>query len=130
MRREDRPKVPVTTTSDEFVDILQVQQLLINERTREGTPHATQTFQPPTTRAPETFGYYYGGYQQPQNSASVDDLVAMWFAGPSGTGRDTFFFYNFICLIHIHVHCVYNTTNICPPANFVTSGCDKTEQRL
>lgn len=101
MRREDRPRVPVTTTSDEFVDILQVQQLLINERSREAVPHPPQTFQPPAvaTRVPENFGYYYGGYQQPQTSASVDDLVAMWFAGPSTTGKKVLnFIHPFILL--------------------------------
>lgn len=94
MRREDRTsRVPVTTANDEFVDILQVQQLLISDNRRE----------PPTVplyhshshgRIPENIpppsGYYYGTYQQPQSTTSVDDLVAMWFAGPSTSGKNYF----------------------------------------
>lgn len=91
MRREDRTtRVPVTTANDEFVDILQVQQLLINENRRDIPPvpvHHPQSH----GRIPESFppppGYYYGAYQQPQTSTSVDDLVAMWFSGPSTSGK-------------------------------------------
>ncbi|CAG9815768.1 unnamed protein product [Phaedon cochleariae] len=76
MRREDRPsRVPVTTAGDEFIDILQVQQLLINETRRE--PQAAP--QPPQQHARllEGFGSaaagtggFYGSYQQPQPSSA------------------------------------------------------------
>jgi hypothetical protein len=86
--RSDRPRdaVPAATGGDEFVDILQVQQLLLDGgRGREPPPP------PPDGRARllDAFAapaYYYGpGYGQP--TSSVDDLVALWFAGgPSATG--------------------------------------------
>lgn len=97
MRREDRTnRVPVTTTNDEFVDILQVQQLLINDTRRE-LPPAPLHLSQPHGRIADTFapsaGYYYGAYQQPQTSTSVDDLVAMWFAGPSASGEKLLIYY-------------------------------------
>lgn len=101
MRREDRTnKVPVTTTSEEFVDILQVQQLLLNETRREQAAHAAQasssSLHVPQVRAGEVAGsgYYYGGYQtipgpatSASTSASVDELVAMWFSGSQASGE-------------------------------------------
>lgn len=88
------------TGGDEFVDILQVQQLLLDgavsanggrNRGRgppppphphpnapaDGRGRILDSFPPPT--------YYYGGYTQHHSAsaASVDDLVALWFAGPS-----------------------------------------------
>ncbi|KYB29433.1 hypothetical protein TcasGA2_TC004846 [Tribolium castaneum] len=58
--------------ADEFVDILQVQQLLLDGGRREPPPAQAATYPPPP--------YYLGqGYGQP--AASVDDLVALWFAG-------------------------------------------------
>lgn len=90
MRREDRPS-RVPTTNDEFVDILQVQQLLISDNRRE-VPSIPLPHPQSHGRIPETFpppsGYYYGTYQQPQTTTSVDDLVAMWFAGPSTSGKN------------------------------------------
>ncbi|KAG5893958.1 hypothetical protein JTB14_027706 [Gonioctena quinquepunctata] len=86
MRREDRPpRVPVTNAGDEFVDILQVQQLLINENRREQASSSNQS------RFSDTFGapsYYYGGYQPSHQAAtSVDDLVALWFSGSTAAGE-------------------------------------------
>lgn len=94
MRREDRPnRLPVTTANnDEFVDILQVQQLLINDNRRE-LPPVPILHPQPHGRIAESFpspsGYYYGTHQQSQASTSVDDLVAMWLAGPSTSGKMT-----------------------------------------
>lgn len=94
MRREDRTsRVPVTTTNDEFVDILQVQQLLINDNRRDIPPvpvHHPQPHGRIQDNFPTPTGYYYGTYQQPQAPTSVDDLVAMWFAGPSTSGKSYF----------------------------------------
>ncbi|XP_057658426.1 early growth response protein 1-B isoform X1 [Diorhabda carinulata] len=109
MRREDRTKVPVTSPSEEFVDILQVQQLLLNETRREHQQQqaASQasTSQPSTSQASMLVqqqqqhgrigelhsGYYYGTYQpttgpSTSSSTSVDELVAMWFSGSQGSG--------------------------------------------
>ncbi|XP_063231695.1 early growth response protein 1 isoform X3 [Bacillus rossius redtenbacheri] len=76
---------------DEFVDILQVQQLLLgssasadgDQRGRvilEGFPHHLhhqQHQQPPA--AP----FYLGGYAQHQQPASVEDLFALWLGASS-----------------------------------------------
>ncbi|XP_060526354.1 early growth response protein 1-B-like isoform X1 [Cylas formicarius] len=80
---------------DEFVDILQVQQLLLdgNRRDPMGFQNPQQTI---PGRVMDGIGgsgpppYYYGNpYQAPPGSAgtSMEDLVAMWFSGgPSTSG--------------------------------------------
>ena len=85
-RSERDDAVPAATGGDEFVDILQVQQLLLDGgRGREPPPP------PPDGRArlldAAAFAappYYYGPTGYGQTTSSVDDLVALWFAaGPS-----------------------------------------------
>lgn len=86
------------TGGDEFVDILQVQQLLLDGAvpTNPGTRARARAAAPAHPAAPndgrgriaDSFApptYYYGGYSQHHSNppASVDDLVALWFAGPS-----------------------------------------------
>lgn len=85
------------TGGDEFVDILQVQQLLLDgavptnggrSRGRGPAPSHPTTPTDGRGRIIDSFAppaYYYGGYTQHHNTqaASVDDLVALWFAGPS-----------------------------------------------
>lgn len=85
---------------DEFVDILQVQQLLLDTGGTFG-PSANggrgrgRGREPPpprlldaTTAAYAAPSYYYGNYgtHLTPPAASVDDLVALWFAGPSTSG--------------------------------------------
>lgn len=85
------------TGGDEFVDILQVQQLLIdsggngNGSRNRGRGRDPVQANEGRGRLLDTFGtppYYYGGYGQhhPPTSTNVDDLVALWFAGPTATG--------------------------------------------
>lgn len=122
MRREhsDNTRVPSATSSDsEFVDILQVQQLLLDGSTRGGGQHHHHHQLHPGGESRSSSqgnipGYYFGStthnyhsYHQHQNvgpstshqqmaalatqtapPTSVDDLVAMWFAG-GGTGGST-----------------------------------------
>lgn len=85
------------TGGDEFVDISQVQQLLLDAPGNAGYTRGRGRelhSQPSTSMdnrgrlldAYTTQHYYYGGYGQhhvPQAATSVDDLVALWFAGPS-----------------------------------------------
>lgn len=85
------------TGGDEFVDILQVQQLLIDSG---GNPNGNRNRGrgrdpvPPVDsrgRLLDAFAtppYYYSGYTQHHTSpaTSVDDLVALWFAGPTTSG--------------------------------------------
>lgn len=102
------------TGGDEFVDILQVQQLLLDgavsaaanggrnrgrgpppppsslttTTTTSSHPHSNVQAADGRGRILDTFPtptYYYGGYTQHHSAstASVDDLVALWFAGPS-----------------------------------------------
>lgn len=100
--RSNRESDAVSTGADEFVDILQVQQLLLDGGRREPPPP------PPEGRARlldafTTPPYYLTpppGYAQ--QTTSVDDLVALWFAGgPSGSGVFKFFFFN-ILSIYFH----------------------------
>nr|CAH7766245.1 unnamed protein product [Callosobruchus chinensis] len=109
MRREDRPstssKLPPSTPTDEFVDILQVQQLLINDSRRDSHPgtsgvHSSMGGEPGTSqghsRPPplEAAAYYYGGPQghhfhpTTPGSASVDELVAMWLSSGTAPSDD------------------------------------------
>ncbi|KAF5269348.1 hypothetical protein FQA39_LY08740 [Lamprigera yunnana] len=84
------------TGGDEFVDISQVQQLLLESSSNGGNSRGRgreSLFPPPIDnrgRMLDTFStqhYYYAGYGQQQHvlpsATSVDDLVAMWFGGPS-----------------------------------------------
>lgn len=96
------------TSGDEFVDILQVQQLLLdgsaggvgNGIARARNPrggagnYGVSGAEPPRGRlldfAANAPPYYYGGYgHHTPPTTSVDDLVALWFAGPSGSGIQT-----------------------------------------
>lgn len=86
-----------TTGGDEFVDILQVQQLLLDTsntgpganggrgRGRGREPPPPRLLDASAFAAPS---YYYGSYgtHLTPPAASVDDLVALWFAGPSTSG--------------------------------------------
>lgn len=87
------------TGGDEFVDILQVQQLLLDSgvpSNGNGRNRGRGREQPPPIdgrgRLLDAFpaqSYYYGSYGQhhaPTAAASVDDLVALWFAGPTASG--------------------------------------------
>lgn len=82
--------------SDEFVDILQVQQLLLDSggagptnggrgRGRGREPPPPRLLDASAFAAPS---YYYGSYgtHLTPPATSVDDLVALWFAGPSTSG--------------------------------------------
>lgn len=83
------------TGGDEFVDISQVQQLLLDAPTNGGHSHGRGRDLVPLSSPVEARGrlleafptphYYYGGYTQHniQPTATVDDLVALWFTGPS-----------------------------------------------
>ncbi|XP_044258922.1 early growth response protein 1-B [Tribolium madens] len=81
--RSDRERERDAGGADEFVDILQVQQLLLDGGRREPPPPrlldaAAAAFPPPT---------YYLGQGYGQSATSVDDLVALWFAaGPTPAG--------------------------------------------
>ncbi|CAG9835739.1 unnamed protein product [Diabrotica balteata] len=105
MRREDRTKVPVTNPNEEFVDILQVQQLLLNETRREQQASSQASLSQTSAmlvqhqshgRAVEVPpGYYYGAYPpaagpSTPTSTSVDELVAMWFSGSQATASGHF----------------------------------------
>lgn len=107
------------TGGDEFVDILQVQQLLLdsgvpaNGNGRGGRVGRGRDHQPAAIdgrgRLLDAFStqpYYYGSYGQhaPATAASVDDLVALWFAGPSASGVFYSFYFFALITIHIHVH--------------------------
>lgn len=102
-QQRSRDEHDAAATGDEFVDILQVQQLLLES----GAPAAGgargrgrgREQPPPTTadgrgRLLDAFAapssYYYGGYGSAVHhtppATSVDDLVALWFAGPSISG--------------------------------------------
>lgn len=89
------------TGGDEFVDILQVQQLLIDSGVQgngTGRARGVRAIRDQGLgdgrggRLLDTFGpttpYYYGGYGQHHGTptTSVDDLVALWFSGPSAPG--------------------------------------------
>lgn len=103
----------VGAVSDEFIDILQVQQLLLDSGTAAngGRSQRYRARDPANTGAGRisdvfpTPSYYYGsgngggggggggGFGQhhhlvaaASSSTSVDDLVALWFAGPSVSG--------------------------------------------
>lgn len=85
---------------EEFVDILQVQQLLLDSGGRGRGAGEPPGYPPPPG------AYYHGGYgghhhhqqhlHQHQHapvlptSSTVDDLVAMWFAGSSAAGNFKF----------------------------------------
>lgn len=81
--------------SDEFVDILQVQQLLLdtngtasnNSRPRPSVRNNNQQRGYIETLPPGT-PYYYGSYGQHTGSSctNMEDLVAMWFAGSTAPG--------------------------------------------
>nr|XP_022919611.1 early growth response protein 1-A-like [Onthophagus taurus] len=87
-------------SGDEFVDILQVQQLLLDggSRGRSGIGGVREPVTAPDAVSPSPApsrlldavpapSYYYGGYgQHGPPTTSVDDLVALWFAGPSAPG--------------------------------------------
>lgn len=101
------------TGGDEFVDILQVQQLLLDGAVpaNGGGRSRGRGRDPPPTQNPDTRGrlldafaapsYYYGGYATAASqhhatpTASVDDLVALWFAGPTAPG---------VCLVYLVYH--------------------------
>lgn len=82
--------------SDEFVDILQVQQLLLENsggtNATTGTRRTSRVSQPSASRLLDTIPpgppYYYGSYGQHTTApcTNVEDLVAMWFAGSSSAG--------------------------------------------
>lgn len=139
MRREDddsksdaytrqRSRDSATGGGDEFVDISQVQQLLLDAPANGGHSRGRgREFPPPPPPPPpsadnrgrllDAFAaphYYYGGYGQhhAQPAASVDDLVALWFAGPS-TSSGVCLLMNccmcgvvFICTSHFAFHVV------------------------
>ncbi|KAL3278089.1 hypothetical protein HHI36_013434 [Cryptolaemus montrouzieri] len=80
---------------EEFVDILQVQQLLL-----ESGGRIRGSGEPPNFSSPPAAFYHgaYGGLNQQQHppyhhgpvlptSSTVDDLVALWFAGSSASGN-------------------------------------------
>lgn len=97
------------TGGDEFVDILQVQQLLLDSgvptngsgRNRSGRGRDQAPTIDGRGRLLDAFpaqSYYYGGYGQhhaPAAAASVDDLVALWFAGPTASGVFHSFYFIF-----------------------------------
>ncbi|XP_019763246.2 early growth response protein 1-B isoform X1 [Dendroctonus ponderosae] len=102
-QHSDTTRVPPSgigssNNGDEFVDILQVQQILLDSNRREPAGLHPVTTQPgvPPRLVMDTLGttssYYYGNptyHQTPPGSAgaSMDDLVAMWFSGgPSTSG--------------------------------------------
>lgn len=79
---------------DEFVDILQVQQLLLDTSGGAGSGNGGRGRgrgrEPPPPRLLDASAfaapsYYYGSYgtHLTPPATSVDDLVALWFAGPS-----------------------------------------------
>lgn len=80
--------------SDEFVDILQVQQLLLetnggtNTNSRPRTTRNSTQHRGYIDTLPPGPPYYYGSYGQHTGSSctNMEDLVAMWFAGSSNTG--------------------------------------------
>lgn len=93
---QQRSREPAAA-GDEFVDILQVQQLLLEGGTPAsgGRGRGRGREQPPPTegrgRLLDAFAapssYYYGSYgHHTPPATSVDDLVALWFAGPSISG--------------------------------------------
>lgn len=103
LQRSSHHRDNIATGGDEFVDILQVQQLLLesgvpntngngrNSGIRTGRGRDTSI--DGRGRLLDAFpaqSYYYGGYGQhhhaPAAAASVDDLVALWFAGPTASG--------------------------------------------
>lgn len=114
MRREEedskgdgyaRQRDTASSAAEEFVDILQVQQLLLDSggapanggRTRERGREPPPPPSDPRSRlldaaalaAAAPPSYYYGSYGTHHTTppaASVDDLVALWFAGPSTSG--------------------------------------------
>lgn len=110
--------------SDEFVDILQVQQLLL-EAGRPPLLDAPLTqLGPPSSigqhhlqhhgvnQPPPPPPFYYSGQHAAAPCASVEDLVAMWFAGSSATGVCS-------CIIsHSHV-CVSEFGCAEPPSRHV-----------
>lgn len=71
-RRDAESAAAATASGDEFVDILQVQQLLLEGG--RGPP-------PPPVRLLDAAPTYCYGYGAQHGSTSVDDLVALWFAG-------------------------------------------------
>ncbi|XP_045465669.1 early growth response protein 2b isoform X1 [Harmonia axyridis] len=92
-----QPRRPgLSSAEEEFVDILQVQQLLLDSGSRgRGGGEPSSYVHPPAVY------HYHGGYgghhHQPHfhqhqhapvlpTSSTVDDLVALWFAGSSASG--------------------------------------------
>ncbi|KAF7283404.1 hypothetical protein GWI33_000678 [Rhynchophorus ferrugineus] len=88
---------PTNNNGDEFVDILQVQQLLLDSNRRESPGYhgsITQSGVPPRlmmdSLVTATTPYYYGNpsyHQTPPGSAgtSMDELVSMWFGSSQTT---------------------------------------------
>lgn len=80
--------------ADEFVDILQVQQLLLESNGGGNTAPRSRPPRGPTQQRgyidslPPGPPYYYGNYGQHSGSSctNMEDLVAMWFAGTSSAG--------------------------------------------
>lgn len=111
-----RDATPATGGTEEYVDILQVQQLLLQDGTRctgGGGGGGRDGREPPpqqdySTRARlldaatayAAPSYYYGTPGYGQSTGTVDDLVALWFAGGSSTAAGVFlYFYR----IHIYI---------------------------
>lgn len=97
----DRESGGGATGSDEFVDILQVQQLLLDGpsssvyRSRGRARDQYQAPSPNTSRGrlldalvtpASSSSYYLTGYSAHQQTPNVDDLVALWFAGNTSSG--------------------------------------------
>lgn len=95
--------------SDEFVDILQVQQLLLETNGGASTSSRARPARNSTQQRsyidtlPPGAPYYYGSYGQHAGSScnNMEDLVAMWFAGTSTAGL-----FNFLLLL-----CLRNENN-------------------
>lgn len=88
--RQPGPRAPAQP-GDEFVDISQVQQLLIDGQAVMGMlppPPPPVVMAPPSRRPPPYYNPCTSQQQQQQQHASVEDLVAMWFATtPSVQGK-------------------------------------------
>lgn len=113
-------------TGDEFVDILQVQQLLLDSggaanggrgrgRGREPPPPAEgrgRQLDAAAAAFAAPPSYYYGSYgtHHTPPAASVDDLVALWFAGPSNTGVFSCRQCHFVTRLLLHLIVVCQTT--------------------
>lgn len=126
------------TATDEFVDILQVQQLLLDTSSASTTTTSAgnggrggrgRGREPPPPRlldASSAFAapsYYYGSYgtHLTPPATSVDDLVALWFAGPS-TSAGAFFYplsSDVVC-VYVSVQCSLMSRAICPRLPHIT----------